>query len=37
MAHEMEGDGPIKTGAAYVAMAVLAGGLLSWALVATAT
>jgi hypothetical protein len=37
MAHEMEGDGPIKTGAAYVAMAVLAGGLLSWALFATAT
>jgi hypothetical protein len=36
MAHEMEGDGPIKTVAAYVAMAVFAGGLLSWVLVGTA-
>jgi len=36
MAHEMEGDGPIKTVSAYVALAVVAGGLLSWALVGTA-
>jgi uncharacterized protein len=36
MAHEMEGDGPIKTVAACVAMAVLTGGVISWALFGTA-
>jgi uncharacterized protein len=36
MAHEMEGDGPIKTLAAYLAMAVLAGGVISWALIGSA-
>jgi uncharacterized membrane protein YraQ (UPF0718 family) len=36
MAHDMEGDGPIKTIAAYLAMAVVAGGLLSWGLAGTA-
>jgi hypothetical protein len=35
MAHEMEGDGSIKTVAAYVAMAAIAGGLLSWAVAGT--
>ncbi len=37
MTHDMEGDGPIKTIAAYVAMAVMAGGLLSWAIAGTRT
>ncbi len=37
MAHDMEGDGHIKTIAAYVAMAIMAGGLLSWVLAGTAT
>jgi hypothetical protein len=37
MAHDMEGDGSIKTVAACVAMAVVAGGLISWGLAGTAT
>lgn len=37
MAREMEGDGPIKTIAAYEAMAVMVGGLLSWVIAETQT
>jgi uncharacterized membrane protein YraQ (UPF0718 family) len=37
MAHDMEGDGSIKTVAACVAMGVVAGGLISWGLAGTAT